>query len=110
MVHTTPGQGAGWRIVAGFCPLIAGPLRRLLNFMIMSHPLQAVINGNFCNRMKIPGSDYTRVILACFCADWNLLRDDAAYSLSVLQFWGVKGEKSLPVRHDGSGTAFRVAG
>ena len=67
-------------------------------FMIVSHPLQAVLNGNFCNRMKIPGSDYTRVILACFCADWNLLRDDAAYSLSVLQFWGVKGEKAFAVR------------
>ena len=34
MVHTTPGQGAGWRIVAGICPLIAGPLRRLLNYLI----------------------------------------------------------------------------
>ena len=41
MVHTTSGQGAGWRIVAGFCPLIAGPLRRLLNceiwFLWMMH-------------------------------------------------------------------------
>ena len=31
MIHTTAGQSAGWRIVAGFAPLIAGPLRRLLN-------------------------------------------------------------------------------
>ena len=31
-IHTTAGQSAGWRIVAGICPLIAGPLRRLLNF------------------------------------------------------------------------------
>ena len=37
MIHTTTKQVAGWRIVAGFCPLITGPLRRLLNYTEISN-------------------------------------------------------------------------
>ena len=38
LIYTTPGQGAGWRIVAGFYPLNAGPQRCLLNFELWLIP------------------------------------------------------------------------
>ena len=48
MIHTTAGQSAGWRIVAGFAPLIAGPLRRLLNVLESSPGQSAAILVSYC--------------------------------------------------------------